>query len=584
MIEISELQKKRADNIIWNCAGDHSFRPDLRAFREDGTAELYLNCIIGAVRKHYDYPVLERLLRELQPYENSGIYESLIWLGLENAAYHRERDSRPVLRRLRVRYAEERLRESRRLFGAAASARTGPALSAETALYNAAESGHWKRVLDMDPALSGYETEFLNALEFSPALTAEEIVEQAERLLLHWFGIRPGEKIRIPLSKRLHQFGRKQQNASGTYREFGGKIFFHPENIYGGADASDGEQNSGLNTKLTAAELRAFMEEKFGRSVYSLQETARREKALCAGNHENCHLLFTDGIRPAEAEIRNGFEALSRQREAQQIRKNREFYQENIVRNRLVISRLTSNLRNNILLHLMPSEIRTDSGNLEPRLAWRAAVLGDDNVFTKREKDNIGNVSVDLLLDASTSQKYRQEIISSQGYIIAESLSACGLPCRVMSFCSMSGYTVLRIFRDYDRPRDNEKIFEYVSNGCNRDGLAIRAAHELIGSNDCEHRILIILSDVKPNDVIKLRHGAGEEPVPYDTAAGLEDTALEVRRARNDGISVLCIFTGEDENVPSARLVYDRDFVRIRSFDMLADTVAGLIRNQLRNL
>ena len=32
--------------------------------------------------------------------------------------------------------------------------------------------------------------------------------------------------------------------------------------------------------------------------------------------------------------------------------------------------------------------------------------------------------------------------------------------------------TILRIFRDYQKPSDNRRIFEYVSNGCNRDGLA----------------------------------------------------------------------------------------------------------------
>jgi nitric oxide reductase activation protein len=80
-------------------------------------------------------------------------------------------------------------------------------------------------------------------------------------------------------------------------------------------------------------------------------------------------------------------------------------------------------------------------------------------------------------------------------------------------------------------------------------------------------------------------HGAGEDEfIPYEAGAGVNDTALEVRRARADGISVMCVFTGSDEDVSSARLVYGRDFARIQSMDQLADTVGKLIQNQIKNL
>jgi nitric oxide reductase activation protein len=93
-----------------------------------------------------------------------------------------------------------------------------------------------------------------------------------------------------------------------------------------------------------------------------------------------------------------------------------------------------------------------------------------------------------------------------------------------------------------------------------------------------------VLSDVKPNDVIRIHSVKDEEPQPYESLAGLTDTALEVRRARADGISVICIFTGNDEDVPSAKMVYGKDFVRIQSFDRLAETVGMLIQNQIKNM
>ncbi|EJW91536.1 hypothetical protein EVA_20357, partial [gut metagenome] len=147
---------------------------------------------------------------------------------------------------------------------------------------------------------------------------------------------------------------------------------------------------------------------------------------------------------------------------------------------------------------------------------WRALYLDDDKVFIKNEQNDMGDLSVDILLDASTSQKNRQEIVSGQGYTIAEALTRCGIPCRVMSFCSMTGYTIMRVYRDYNERNKNDNIFEYVSNGCNRDGLAIRAAHYLMNQSPYDHKILIVLSDVKPNDIRKIRGSGAEEFIPYE--------------------------------------------------------------------
>ena len=171
-----------------------------------------------------------------------------------------------------------------------------------------------------------------------------------------------------------------------------------------------------------------------------------------------------------------------------------------------------------------------------------------------------------------------------EGFVIAESLDRCNIPCRVMSFCSMTGYTILRIFRDYRERGANDRIFEYVSNGCNRDGLGIRMAHHLMQKQSCDHKILIVLSDAKPNDVVRMRPKESDEFVNYEMQQGIRDTAFEVRSARADGIAVICVFTGDDEDVPSAKLIYGRDFARIQSLDKLADTVGMLLQNQIKNM
>jgi hypothetical protein len=49
-------EAKRADNIIWNASSDYSFNSEIKAYDESGKADLYLNYIIGAVHKYYNYP------------------------------------------------------------------------------------------------------------------------------------------------------------------------------------------------------------------------------------------------------------------------------------------------------------------------------------------------------------------------------------------------------------------------------------------------------------------------------------------------------------------------------------------------
>ena len=570
MIEINELQRKRAANIVWNCAGSYDFRPDFRAYDADGQADLYWNCIFGAARRHYDYSVFEALFRAVQQYEDAEIYENLLWIGLEGCVYQHELGERPALSRLRQSYARQYVREN--------------SYAEDFQFDKALSLAHFQRVLGLNPRLDPYMEKLLNELEFPPELTAQEISERANELLLRWFQIRAEERKKERKNRLVQSFKRnKSKQDNRSFRRFGIGLLQHPQNSYGGS-AAEGGQNKELKTKMSAEELRRFMETKYGRSIYSPAHTDKLERSLCVGRHEFCPLLVTRGDRPDAAAIQNGFEALSRQREAAQIERNRQSFRANIAQNRTSIARLTEKIQNSVLLHLQSSPTRANAGSLDGGRVWRAVHFGDERVFIKPEADDSGGLSVDILLDASTSQKSRQEIVSAQGYMVAESLTRCGIPCRVMSFCSMTGYTVLRIFRDYEHPADNRRIFEYVSNGCNRDGLAISAARELMHESRCEHRMLIVLSDVKPNDVVKTRARATEDSIPYEKQAGITDTALEVRRARAEGIAVICVFTGDDEDVPAAKLVYGSDFTRIKSLDMLAEAVGRLIQNQIKNL
>ncbi len=569
MNEISENQRRRAVNQIWNAAQDYAFFPDFKAFDAQGNAELYWNSIIGAVRRHYEYEKLQSVFASFSQYEEADEYEALLWLGLENAVYQKEVLERPVLAQLRREYARRYLK----VYGAPLD---------DYRLCDCLTAAHYQRVLGMEPKISRYDKKLLDELEFSPELTTDQIVQRAKELFARWLQINTEERKRERREPLLHFGGGKKKKGKGRYRRFGIGLADHPAHAYTREEDLLRREDEPM-TSLSAAQLRSFMAFKYGASMFSEQEQADLERRLCTGNHSLCHLHFTRGV-PEQGKIQNAFEALKKEQEAKQVQKNRFYYREHLARNRTSIDALASRIRNSVLLYLEASQVRSDAGMLDGGRVWRGAVLQDDRVFTRIEQGNMGDLSVDILLDASTSQSSRQERVSTQGYIIAEALTQCAIPCRVMSFCSMTGYTILRVFRDYANPRDNSKIFEYVAKGCNRDGLAIRAAHELMKKSACDHKMLILLSDVKPHDALRIFYEDSAEYTPYEQDAGIRDTAAGVRRARADGIAVMCVFTGDEEDLPNARLVYSKDLARIPSVDKLADAVGKLLQDQIRNL
>ena len=516
----TDLQKRRADNIIWNGAKDYSFVPDFRAYNSSGEVDLYWNIIFGSARRHYEYEKLEKLFSMLDKYKNAALYETIFWNALEPVLFQTELQGRPVLERMR-------------------------------------------------PA--PVETE----LKLNAEMTTDEIVDTAKQFFLEHYGLYGDGKIRLkyrlPHLKRLSVDSFLQR----------GRVFDHEPGYYHG-EARSWDGDFSLSTKLNESELRAFLETKFGKSIYSMDRLVRIEKLLCTGNHKFTHLFYTRGEIGELHGIYSTFEMHQRKRQAELIANNRSYYQKNLLHNRLLISKLSTSIMNSILLHMQPAPIKANYGAVNPVLAWRAAKLHDEKIFTRTENENAGDISVDILLDASHSQVSRAEKISSQAYIISEALSRCRVPCRVMSFCSMSGFTIMRLFNEYSSV-DNSSIFDYYTEGCNRDGLAIRAAGYLMSGTSYAHKMLIVLSDVKPLDVAKIRKDERDVGVSYDEMRALKDTAHEVRRLRAEGISVICVFTGTDEDLPSAKIVYGQDFVRIRDFSLFADTVGKLIIDQMKH-
>ena len=548
--------------------------------RSDGQPDLYMNCVIGLVHKWFGEDLSKKLFASWAGDAHQAMYDDLAWLALENAVYEKELPERPALAELRQAHAAA--------FFASEYQLSRQEWMAKNQLVYALQSARWKAVLEQKPpVLAPWEKGLSAALACPGTLSGEELTEAvrtAFRKYLRFDGTAHAKK---PFT--LH-FGER-------WVPLLTKLFttemVRTDDLAIDRSAAAGENgmvraSNALRAQLEAGdrenEDRDYVEGCFGRSLYPSRELALIEQRLCTGNHLGCHLWFTRGEtaqgKTMRADVQHLFDQATEQAERNRadFLKNNDLYQSSILR-------LTEHIRNCMQVQQQPDAVSARQGHVDSQRIWRLPVLRDGKVFLRSEEENNPGFTVDLLLDGSASRLHCQGTIAAQGYILARSLATCGIPVRVSSFCSLRGYTVVRILKDFSEKNTERKIFNYFAAGWNRDGLALRMAGKLLDTAPADRHLLILLTDASPDDSRKILP-TGKVPLSrsYDGEAGVQDTAEEVRALRQQGVRVAAVFMGENASAPDARTIYGQDLVRIQRMDQLATAAGKLIQEEIREL
>lgn len=376
-------------------------------------------------------------------------------------------------------------------------------------------------------------------------------------------------------------------------------------------------------------ETKRYVEACFGKSMYTEQQQEEVERQLCTGNHKNSHLLFTRGrtIAPKHtAAVQNvmtagkekmtsevsmpadiqesqgakpetmpeqestiaahGFHEKREAREirefqtecAEQYRKNKAHFEQNRAIYQNSIRKLTESLK--VCLETQDETFPTMAthGRIHAPSVWKAVYLDNPRVFAHREEVEIPGFSVDILMDASSSRKQMQEQIAAQAYVLAESLGQCGIPVQIYSYCSIRGFTVMRLFQSYDETVRSDALFHYVAAGNNRDGLALRAAGHLMETGSKARKILLVLTDASPQDDQDAGEGAFYKNKEYTDLLAVQDTAREVRALKQKGIQVIGIFMGSPRGGQVAGEIFGRELVKIRNIGEFSGAVGRILR------
>lgn len=322
--------------------------------------------------------------------------------------------------------------------------------------------------------------------------------------------------------------------------------------------------------------MQSYIEWNYGKSYLTELEQKQINHQLCTGAHRGCTLYMTEGILKNPVAVNNTYVLAERSKEM-----NLKTYRQNSRVTKRNIEILEATLNRALRVRNEKEYVPAQYGILRPQRLWKIGRVDNYQVFDKETKKQNEDFVVELLIDASGSQQSRQNYVALQSYVVSSALSKVGIPHRAMSFCTFWDYTILHRFRDYeDRAEEDLNLFEFRASSNNRDGLAIRMAAESLMKREEPNKVLIVLSDGRPNDQNVNRPNAPDAPL-YTGEYAVKDTAFEVRRARSLGIAVLGVFMGEEQDLAAERKIFGKDFAYIKNIANFSNVVGTYLKRQL---
>ena len=585
-IEDSRLElENRIRNLLWTVSGDYKLdmKPDVSLFLRSKAIALYDGIKQGALARFYDKDLLGLyLVKKVFLQADEGELTAVAQLCIEEAIGEKICEERPGIRNMQREAFEDILDQEfekmpsqadflgrlkvavlrRRLDGGVyrVEQKLQPFMDLVIRSGEAEDTMELIRCIDelynsmIDPAFEQRR----GSLERVMAVTLEELTE------FSWEDF---------LSEEMYE------EALESYVE---KLTTNMAGMEDRSVTEEMEQKRQKKKNITVVtpemleKAYTYVELNYGRTYLSEAEEKKINYLMCRGVHSDCSLYFTEGVLKNPVKRNYQYEYAKRLRN-----KNIWLYHD---KHRIVkrnISVLTDTLHKSLVLRSETQTVLSDRGQIVPSRLWRVGRSQDAKLFERELKADASDFVVDVLIDASGSQMSRQGEVALQAYIISEALSNVEIPHRVMSFCTFWDYTILHRFREYDDPRSaNENIFNYVTSSNNRDGLAIKTAGYGLLAREEEKKILIVLSDGKPYDVLVNRPNA-RNPKPYQGKEAIADTATEIRRLRNLDVSVLGVFAGEEKDLATEKKIVGKDFAYLRNIKNFSKIVGRYLTKQL---
>ncbi len=574
--------ENRIRNLLWTVSGDYTLemKPNVETFLRSKALALYDGIKQGSFAKYYDKDLLGMYLVKkifLQGLETP--LTAIAQLCIEEAIGEKISAERPGIVRIRRQAFLDMIDQEFEVLA------KSPLGRLKFALLKEKTEGSYQ----VENQIRDWMTVVYQAKDARDTMDLIRLIDRLYNTIVDpWFENQHGnlEKVLSVTLEELTEFGWEDYLSEEMYEEalesYVQKITENMINLEDGQVTEEMEEKRRVKNKITVLDPKVleksytYVELNFGKTYLSPLEEKKRNYHLCRDIHSDCSLYYTEGILKNPVKRNYQLEYAKKQKD-----KNLWTYHD---KHRIVkrnIALLTEMLKKSLVLRSETDYVLSDRGDIVPSRLWRIGRTSDAKVFQRELKANSAEFVVDVLMDASGSQRSRQGDVALQGYIISEALSNAQIPHRVMSFCTFWDYTILHRFRDYDDDRkENANLFDYMTSSNNRDGLAIKAAgYDLLQRSE-DKKIMIILSDGKPYDVIINRPNA-RNPQPYQGKYAVRDTGFEVRKLRNLGVSVLGVFAGEEKDLATEKKIFGKDFAYIRDIVNFSRIVGRYLTKQL---
>jgi nitric oxide reductase NorD protein len=207
----------------------------------------------------------------------------------------------------------------------------------------------------------------------------------------------------------------------------------------------------------------------------------------------------------------------------------------------------------------------------------RAGQAGDDRVYVA-ERRTRRDLAITLLIDMSASTDAwvagSRRIIDVEKealVVLLEALDALGDRHAILGFSGHGPADVrLLTIKAFEEPVSDEvrrRIAAVEPDGYTRAGAAIRHATAMLAGHGARQRLLLILSDGKPNDVDE-----------YEGRYGVEDTRQAVAEARLQGLVPFCLTVDRQAAAYVPSIFGQHGYTLLRRPELLPQVLVEVVR------
>ena len=555
-----QINENRIYNLQWAGASNYDFDNFIIGENIDGNPDFYLNLIIGLSIKYLGEKEIQNLFDAWAYNPRRDRYDLALIFILEDFAYKKEIDKRPVLKSLRKSYAQKFLDDKYDL------QRRNLALR-QNQIYRL-ELIRMKEILGKHPGkISEKDSKLYNNLKLPDDTDKNNLEKRVLNLFKTYLAYRENNILKKFPSLNLSLFesaGMVSLERSNMPASFAGK-----------SQKSRGIGSFILDFKIKKRrESLSYIEKTFGKSFFDEKIRLGIERDLCTGGHKKSRLFYTRGILENDRDLDQDLNKKAIERHLLKFKENKSAYTR-------AISVLSKEIKLKLNLTSSFDEDISSRGKLVSNLAYKAEITDRAKIFKKKNLVTDPSMKVDLLIDGSASLLDKESEVAIEAYILAKSLENNSILVRVISFQTVGDFTILTILKDYNENAEIKKIFRFKSMGWNRDGLVFRAYMALLDKN-IKDTLSLILTDANPQDLKPLISDGFKLNKPYQDQVGLEDAKKNLNALRKKGLKIAAIISGD--HIENAKEIYRSNFIKIDKASAIAKACGKFIKKQISSI